>query len=70
MSEWLHQFISTVKKDKKRSLLIMVLAGVLILVIAWPVSEKTPPMPMPGRMVVIVRRPPAGRPVMHPGMML
>ena len=40
MSEWLHQFISTVKKDKKRSLLIMVLAGVLILVIAWPVSEK------------------------------
>ena len=39
MSEWIQKFIDSVKKDKKRSLLILVLVGVLILVIAWPVSD-------------------------------
>lgn len=39
MSEWIQKFIDGVKKDKKRSLLILVLVGVLILVIAWPVSD-------------------------------
>ena len=39
LSEWIQKFIDGVKKDKKRSLLILVLVGVLILVIAWPVSD-------------------------------
>lgn len=39
MREWIQKFIDGVKKDKKRSLLILVLVGVLILVIAWPVSD-------------------------------
>lgn len=40
MGEWLKKFSENVKKDKKRSLLMLVLVGILILVIAWPVSDK------------------------------
>ena len=40
MGDWLKTFKENVKKDKKRSLLMLVLTGVLILVIAWPVSKK------------------------------
>ena len=39
MSKWMEKFVENFKKDKKRSLLILILTGVLILVIAWPVSD-------------------------------
>lgn len=39
MSKWMEKFVENFKKDKKRSLLILALTGVLILVIAWPVSD-------------------------------
>lgn len=45
LSEWIQKFIDGVKKDKKRSLLILVLVGVLILVIAWPVSDGGDALP-------------------------
>lgn len=41
MGEWLKKFYENVKKDKKRSLLMLVLVGILILVIAWPVSDRS-----------------------------
>ncbi len=39
MSKWMEKLAESFKKDKKRFLLILALTGVLILVIAWPVSD-------------------------------
>ena len=40
MKEWLDKIVTGFKKDKKHSLLILVLVGVLILIIAWPVGSS------------------------------
>lgn len=40
MKEWVEKIIEGFKKDKKHSLLILVLVGVLILIIAWPVGSS------------------------------
>lgn len=40
MKEWVEKVIEGFKKDKKHSLLILVLVGVLILIIAWPVGSS------------------------------
>lgn len=40
MGEWINKLLEDIKKDKRRFLLILVLIGILILVIAWPVSDK------------------------------